>query len=66
MSNCGFEDEVDRVAQLLLEDGMDILDDEMLSPIFNENNETSIILPAFLRSGKILKWREVISIKDCN
>ncbi len=57
MSSMGFDDndKVDRVDQILREDGISILNDELLSPIFNENEGTNNILPAFLRSGKKLE-----------
>lgn len=43
---------VDPVDRLLCEDGMEILEDELRSPVFKENNGLCSILPDFLRSGK--------------
>ena len=57
MSNLCFEGNysLDPVDRLLREDGMEILEDEMQSLVFKENNELCDNLPGFLRNGKMNK-----------
>jgi hypothetical protein len=42
------------IEKILLEDGKEILDDELLSPIFCDGTSINVGLPAFTRQGRNL------------